>query len=56
MTIADWDRVVAIATSMNKADALTMPQRTALDASYRTLVEQCLPPLLHAQAQLRTLL
>ena len=42
-TIADWDRVVAIATSMNKADALTMPQRTALDASYRTLVEQCLP-------------
>jgi coenzyme F420 biosynthesis associated uncharacterized protein len=43
MTIADWDRVVAIATSMNKADALTMPQRTALDASYRTLVEQCLP-------------
>src|SRR5689334_16612186 len=42
-TIADWDRVVAIATSMNKADALTMPQRTALDASYRALVEQCLP-------------
>ena len=42
-TIANWDRVLAIATSMNKADALTMPQRAALDAEYRSLVEQCLP-------------
>jgi len=38
-TIADWDRVVAIATSMNKADALTMPQRSQLDGEYRALVE-----------------
>jgi coenzyme F420 biosynthesis associated uncharacterized protein len=42
-TIADWDRVVSIATSMNKADALTMPQRTELDVEYRSLVERCLP-------------
>jgi coenzyme F420 biosynthesis associated uncharacterized protein len=42
-TIADWDRVVSIATSMNRADALTMPQRTELDVEYRALVEQCLP-------------
>ena len=42
-TIADWDRVVAIAIAMNKADALTMPQRTELDAAYRALVERCLP-------------
>src|SRR6476620_9953982 len=42
-TIADWDRVVAIATSMNKADALTMPQRAQLDGEYRALVDRCLP-------------
>jgi coenzyme F420 biosynthesis associated uncharacterized protein len=42
-TLADWSRVVAIATSMNKADALTMPQRSDLDAAYRSLVEQCVP-------------
>jgi len=28
---------------MNKADALTMPQRAALDAEYRALVDRCLP-------------
>lgn len=42
-SIANWDRVLAIATSMNKADALTMSQRTALDAEYRALVGRCLP-------------
>jgi coenzyme F420 biosynthesis associated uncharacterized protein len=42
-TLADWSRVVAFATSMNKADALTMPQRSELDAAYRSLVERCLP-------------
>ena len=42
-TLADWDRVVTIATSMNKADALTMPQRSELDAAYRSLVERCVP-------------
>jgi coenzyme F420 biosynthesis associated uncharacterized protein len=42
-SIASWDRVLAIATSMNKADALTMPQRAVLDAEYRSLVERCLP-------------
>jgi coenzyme F420 biosynthesis associated uncharacterized protein len=42
-TLADWSRVVGIATSMNKADALTMPQRSDLDTAYRSLVEQCVP-------------
>lgn len=42
-TLANWERVLAIATAMNKTDALTRPQRIELDASYRALVEQCLP-------------
>ena len=43
VSVADWDRVLAIATSMNKSAALTRPQRIELDAEYRSLVEQCLP-------------
>ena len=42
-TIANWDRVLSIATAMNKAEALTRPQRDQLDAEYRALVERCLP-------------
>jgi coenzyme F420 biosynthesis associated uncharacterized protein len=42
-TIANWDRVLGIATSLNQTEVLTRPQREALDAEYRSLVEQCLP-------------
>src|SRR5215210_3250742 len=42
-SMIDWDRVRAIAVNMNRADALTMAQRTELDAAYRKLVSQCLP-------------
>jgi coenzyme F420 biosynthesis associated uncharacterized protein len=42
-TIANWDRVLSIATSMNRAEALTRAQREHLDAEYRALVERCLP-------------
>lgn len=42
-SMIDWDRVRAIAVNMNRADALTMAQRTELDATYRDLVSRCLP-------------
>ncbi len=42
-SVADWDRATQIATTMNRADALSIAQRDALDREYRALVEQCLP-------------
>jgi coenzyme F420 biosynthesis associated uncharacterized protein len=42
-SMIDWDRVRAIAVNMNRADALTMAQRSRLDDDYRKLVAQCLP-------------
>ena len=42
-SMIDWDRVRAIAVNMNRAEALTMAQRTELDTRYRELVSRCLP-------------
>ncbi|HRA48166.1 MAG TPA: zinc-dependent metalloprotease [Thermomicrobiales bacterium] len=42
-SVANWQRVQAIATSMNRTDTLSMAQRTTLDREYRILVERCLP-------------
>lgn len=42
-TIADWDRATQIATSMNRADALSAYERRTLDGEYRALLGKCMP-------------
>ena len=41
--IIDWVQAAVIATNLNRGDALSAVERTRLDASYRHLVETCLP-------------
>ncbi len=41
--LIDWSQAAAIATNLNRGDALSAVDRTRLDASYRKLVEACLP-------------
>lgn len=39
----DWEHARKIATDMNKGDALTVAERTRLDAEYARMVEECVP-------------
>ena len=41
--LIDWERARGIAINMNRASALTMPERSRLDAEYRGLVARCVP-------------
>lgn len=42
-SLIDWEQARGIATTMNRGQALTAPERTSLDQQYRKLVEQCVP-------------
>lgn len=41
--LIDWNQAAAIATNLNRGEALSAVQRTRLDGAYRRLVETCLP-------------
>lgn len=41
--LIDWDQARGIATTMNRGQTLTAPERRLLDAQYRGLVERCVP-------------
>jgi coenzyme F420 biosynthesis associated uncharacterized protein len=43
LKLIDWDQARDIAVSMNRDDALSMPDRRRLDTEYRTLVARCVP-------------
>ena len=39
----DWEQARGIAVAMNRGGAMTLPERTRLDAYYRALVARCVP-------------
>jgi len=41
--LIDWAQAAAIATNLNRGEALSIVERSRLDASYRDLVATCLP-------------
>lgn len=41
--LIDWEQSRGIATTMNRGQALTAPEREALNQQYRRLVERCVP-------------
>jgi coenzyme F420 biosynthesis associated uncharacterized protein len=41
--LIDWEQARGIAINMNRAQALTAPERSRLDAYYRELVRRCVP-------------
>ncbi len=43
LSIIDWRQARDVAVTMNRDEALTMPERRRLDAEYRALVTQCVP-------------
>jgi coenzyme F420 biosynthesis associated uncharacterized protein len=43
MPLIDWEQARTIAIAMNRGAALTLPERTRLDAAYRDLVARCVP-------------
>ncbi|HEU0115973.1 MAG TPA: zinc-dependent metalloprotease [Thermomicrobiales bacterium] len=43
LPLIDWEQARTIAVAMNRGAALTLPERTRLDAAYRDLVARCIP-------------